>query len=106
MTAHIFSFCLGMAMTSISMAASAQAVQELGAPASGSGSSAGSLAAVGQITWIDLDQDDDGQLSKLEVSPLPMLSELFEQVDVDGDGRVTPDEYKTFVGKQGVAGQG
>lgn len=102
MTAHIFSFCLGMAMTSISMAASAQAVQELGAPASGSGSS----AAVGQITWIDLDQDDDGQLSKLEVSPLPMLSELFEQVDVDGDGRVTPDEYKTFVGKQGVAGQG
>lgn len=50
-----------------------------------------------QITWADLDADQDGKLTKDEASSVASLVEVFDDADADKDGSLTPDEYKAFV---------
>ncbi len=52
-----------------------------------------------QVTWSDLDTDQDGKLTKTEVAPVQALSQVFDDADADKDGALTPDEYKAFVAK-------
>ena len=54
-------------------------------------------AAGNQITWSDLDADQDGNLTKEEASSVASLVEVFDDADTDQDGALTPDEYKAFV---------
>lgn len=53
--------------------------------------------ASNQITWADLDADQDGKLTKDEASSVASLAEVFDDADADKDGSLTPDEYKAFV---------
>lgn len=72
-----------------------------GAAAAGqAGTAPGAAPQAKQVTWADLDTDQNGKLSKAEVAPMPALSQSFEQVDADKDGQMTPDEYKAFAQKQ------
>src|SRR3546814_4301967 len=45
-----------------------------------------------QVTWADLDVDQDGSLSKAEVATVPDLTPLFEPAHDYPDGRPTPKE--------------
>ena len=57
-----------------------------------------------QITWADLDVDQNGTLTKEEAASVPALVEVFDDADTDQDGALTPDEYKAFVAQnQGEA---
>ena len=62
-------------------------------------------AQQGQVTWADLDTDGDGRLSQTEANGLEGLGQAFSQIDADGDGFVTPEEYRDFVNRQ-AAGAG
>ncbi|NYZ62146.1 EF-hand domain-containing protein [Luteimonas deserti] len=62
-------------------------------------------AQSGQVTWADLDTDGDGRLSQSEAASLEGLAQVFSEVDADGDGFVTPDEYRDYVNRQ-AAGAG
>lgn len=62
--------------------------------------------AQGQVTWADLDADGDGNLSKTEAGAHPALSTVFDQADTDGDGQLTPDEYRNFAASQGATPPG
>ncbi len=57
-------------------------------------------AQQGQVTWADLDTDGDGRLSRAEAAGLEGLGQVFDQVDADGDGYITPEEYRDFVNRQ------
>ncbi|MEP6633549.1 MAG: EF-hand domain-containing protein [Luteimonas sp.] len=54
-----------------------------------------------KVTWADLDADKDGSLSKSEAAQLASLSQVFDQADTDANGKLTADEYKAFVAKNG-----
>lgn len=86
-------------------AQSAPTAQSQGA-ASQAGTPAGAAPQAKQVTWADLDTDQNGKLSKAEVAPMPALTQSFEQVDTDKDGQMTPDEYKAFAQKQQTAAPG
>jgi len=62
-------------------------------------------AQQGQVTWADLDTDGDGRLSRTEAGALEGLGQVFDEVDADGDGFITPEEYRDFVNRQ-AAGAG
>lgn len=47
-----------------------------------------------QVTWADLDVNKDGSLSKEEVTTVPELSQVFDEADANGDGKLTAEEYK------------
>ncbi|MFT3761627.1 MAG: EF-hand domain-containing protein [Pseudoxanthomonas sp.] len=49
--------------------------------------------------WEDVDTDKDGAISKQEAAVNPGLSQVFDQADANGDGKLTTDEYKDFVSK-------
>jgi Ca2+-binding EF-hand superfamily protein len=47
-----------------------------------------------------LDADGDGAISREEAGGAPMLSQQFDAVDTDRDGRVQPSELKTYAKTQ------
>lgn len=47
-----------------------------------------------QVGWNDVDSDGNGTISREESAALPALAAAFEQADADGDGELTPDEYR------------
>lgn len=49
-----------------------------------------------QTTWADLDADKDGSLSKTEAAGVPALAADFDKADANGDGKLSPDEYRAF----------
>jgi hypothetical protein len=76
-----------MAQTSPQDAAAAQSAQQGGASGGGQ-------------TWASVDTDSDGAISKQEAQVNAGLVQIFDQADGNGDGKLTPDEYKAFVAKQ------
>ncbi len=74
--------------------AMAQTAQQNSSAAQQSGASGG-----GQ-TWASVDTDSSGAISKQEAQVNAGLAQIFDQADADGNGQLTPDEYKAFVAKQ------
>jgi len=48
-------------------------------------------------TWSELDLDKDGNVSKSEAMADAGLKKIFAKADTNGDGILTPDEYKAYV---------
>lgn len=55
------------------------------------------------LTWADLDVDGNGTLSSAEATNLQSLAQVFDDADSDGDGELTPDEYKAYVASTNAA---
>ncbi|MFT4257268.1 MAG: EF-hand domain-containing protein [Pseudoxanthomonas sp.] len=49
--------------------------------------------------WEDVDTDKDGAIDKQESAANPGLAQVFDQADADADGKLTVEEYKSFVAK-------
>ena len=73
-------------------------------PQTGPAQSTAPSATQQPLTWADLDVDGNGTLSRTEAGNLQSLAQVFDQADADGDGELTPDEYKSFVARSN-AGQ-
>lgn len=58
--------------------------------------------AAQQVSWADLDNDNDGQLSKSEAAEITSLSSVFDRADSNQDGQLTADEYKAWVAANGT----
>lgn len=56
-------------------------------------------AAPQQMTWADVDVNQDGVLSKEEVAVVPQLAQVFDRADADGNGELTLEEYEQFAAK-------
>lgn len=56
-------------------------------------------ANTGQKTWEQLDTNKDGNLSKAEADADPAMKALFAKADTNGDGILTPDEYRAYYEK-------
>ncbi|MCW4456026.1 hypothetical protein OK348_14635 [Flavobacterium sp. MXW15] len=61
---------------------------------------AAAQASEGGQTWASVDTDGNGSISKQEAQVNAGLSQVFDQADANGDGQLTPDEYKAFVDAQ------
>jgi EF hand len=48
-------------------------------------------------TWADLDIDKNGNLDKTEAAGAPSLQAVFDQADVNADGALTGEEYRTYL---------
>ncbi|MEJ1098328.1 MULTISPECIES: EF-hand domain-containing protein [unclassified Pseudoxanthomonas] len=53
----------------------------------------------GKNDWASLDVDADSMISKEESAANPGLSQIFDKADADADGKLTADEYNSFVSK-------
>ena len=58
-----------------------------------------STASPGQKTWEELDVNKDGNLSKAEAAADASMKSLFAKADTNGDGTLTPDEYRAYYEK-------
>ncbi len=70
-----------------------------------SGTTGATGAQSSQLTWADVDTDGSGAISKAESSGMAGLSEVFDRADADGDGQLTPDEYRAFAASSAGAGE-
>ena len=57
-----------------------------------------------QLGWNDVDADGNGTISRTESEALPGLAAVFAQADADGDGELTPDEYRDHAASAGGGG--
>jgi hypothetical protein len=51
------------------------------------------------LTWADLDTDGNGTLSRQEATSVQSLAQVFDEADADGDGQLTPEEYRQYVAR-------
>jgi len=63
----------------------------------------GGAPAPGEMSFEDLDQDGDGQISQSEVEDQPQLSENFDQYDQNADSQLDQSEFAAFQESQGGA---
>lgn len=54
-----------------------------------------------QLGWNDVDTDGNGSISREESAALPALAAVFDEADADGDGELTPDEYRAHAANAG-----
>ena len=54
-----------------------------------------------QLGWNDVDTDGNGTISQAESAALPALASVFAEADADGDGELTPEEYRAHAAKAG-----
>ena len=82
----------------------AEAAAQAEAGAQGATAATQTGAEPAKKSWVDVDADKDGSLSRTEASTVPALAQVFEQADANADGTLTTDEYKAYVAKaQGAA---
>ncbi len=92
------SFSLALALTSgLSLAQTVAPPQERQAPLPGR---SGELERRAQSDLARLDQDANGALERAEVESLPDLSQRFDEYDVDDDGRISANEYHSWLAAQ------
>lgn len=81
-------------------ATSTDATSATGATTQSSSQATGSASAQGgKQDWASLDIDADGMISKEESSANAGLSQIFDKADADTDGKLTAEEYNTYVSK-------
>lgn len=66
--------------------------------------SADAQPAARQLGWADVDADGNGSISRAESAALPALAAVFDQADADGDGELTPEEYRAHAAQAGGEG--
>lgn len=57
-------------------------------------------AATAQVSWSDLDTNQDGNLSASEAEASPGLKAQFAQADANADGALTGEEYRSFLAQK------
>jgi hypothetical protein len=50
--------------------------------------------------WTESDTNRDGYLTKEELIPYPTVLKVFEEIDVDRDGRISEQEYRDWLSRQ------
>ncbi|MEG3192000.1 EF-hand domain-containing protein [Lysobacter sp. D1-1-M9] len=74
--------------------------------AAGSPPAAAPATSAGQLSWADVDTDQDGNISTAEAAAVPALTQMFNEIDANADGMLTAEEYQTFAeGGQGAGAE-
>jgi hypothetical protein len=66
--------------------------------ATGSTSRSGSNTEMGTSTFMSLDKDRDGRISRQEARPSSDVSNKFEDADANGDGFLSQTEHQSLTG--------
>lgn len=56
------------------------------------------------LTFKSFDANQDGYISRQEAATSPLLARQFDQLDTDGDGRLSPQELGASVAQDTAAG--
>jgi len=80
--------------------AAAQAGQAADTAANSAAQAAQASGGGGGQTWASVDTDGNGTISKTEAQVNAGLAQVFDQVDTNKDGELSPDEYKAYVASQ------
>jgi hypothetical protein len=62
---------------------------------------AGATGSPVKKSWADVDMNKDGNLTKAEAAAVPALGQAFDKADANGDGSLTPEEYKAYTKVKG-----
>jgi hypothetical protein len=81
-------------LLALSGAAFAQGTPE--DPSKHTGSAGQGAAMTGDAMWDDLDTNKDGYLTKDELQGSPALVTHCSKIDTDGDGKISPAEWKAY----------
>jgi hypothetical protein len=75
------------------MAGNASAQNDPNDPARETGATRGA-SMTNDASWDALDVNKDGYLTKNELMGTPALAQKFARIDTDGDGKISPEEWK------------
>jgi hypothetical protein len=65
-------------------------------PSKNTGAAGQGDAMTGDAMWDDLDSNKDGFLTKDELTGSPALVTHFKEIDTNGDGKISPEEWKGY----------
>jgi len=85
---------LGLAFVAASGICVAQGSPE--DPSKHTGATGKGEAMTNDATWDELDSNRDGYLTKDELTGSPALVTHFKDIDTDGDGKISPEEWKAW----------
>lgn len=97
MDKRIWAIAMAALFTTGAMAAgdTTDAASEAGTPGQ-EGAAMGGAATGGEMSFSELDQDGDGQISREEAEAHPDLAENFDQYDESGTGALDESEFAAF----------